>query len=443
MARSLLKRNDVLSLPFIACGIWLYFYGYMALVCAIQLSALMPTWTMELGEAVALFSLLGLLAGWYHPQKSPPGTNQGEVSPKMCERIWRIGLFLLLVAIVGQYTFFGHANIDYKNISSYWYLMFYVGYPAAALCILSIARGAPRRRLRRILLLGGLIVVLMWFHILNARRGPLLPMVIVLAYVPYLVAGKKPRRAVVATSLAVGGLVMLIFVWIRPYSYAPGGAVEWTIADQLNGWRVGLRHLSLDAVLGERQRTASDNEFLYHCGSIGTVWELGDYQYGTGYLELFVHWVPRQLWPGKPGLQEGFFPGHWMEEMPNVMGWRMSTGSSSGGVANTFEQFGVLCPLFWCGIGWWAARLYRESTRQRNLTRSFQYVGLLCAMHWLIAQGFGAMFVPACYCIVIPTVVLAYVRRQGRVRIVHHRQGALGLRRALPVTSRKFSDLSA
>jgi hypothetical protein len=412
IADAILKDSDVLGLPLIACAIWLYFYGYMAFVAARTMGELMPTWAMALSQAVALASLLGLLAGWYLKRKNVSAAKPIEWTLTTCKSVWRAGLFLLGVALVGQYSFFGQATIDYKNTSNYWYLMFYVGYPAVGLCVLAIIKYKTERLLGKRLLLGVLILALMWHHILNARRGPLFPMVIVLGYLPYLLARRKPSRIVVLGALALGGIGMLTLVWMRTYTYAPQSAVEWTATDSVNGWDRGLRELSWSGILEDRQQRNSDNEFLYHVGAISTIWQLDDYQYGTGYLELLIHWIPRQLWPNKPSLQQGFFQSHWHEEMPNFMGWGMSSGASSGGIANSFEQFGLLCPVFWYVLGWWASRLYSAATEQMDVVRAMQYVGFLCATHWLLAQGFGAMFVPACYCILIPTAVLVYLRRR-------------------------------
>lgn len=414
IAYSLLKDRDVLGLPLIACGMFLYFYGYMAFVAALSIGDQIPTWTMELSQSVALLSLLGLLAGWYLQRKGISAGKPMEWTFITCSSVWRAGLFLLGVALVGQYTFFGQATIDFKNTSNYWYLMFYLGYPAVGLCVLAIVKFKTKRLLSKRLLLGALILALMWYHIFNARRGPLFPMVIVLGYLPYLLVRRKPSRTVLVGALAFGGIAMLTLVSMRQFTYAPGSVVEWTATDRVDGWDRGLRELSWSAIFEERQGRSSDNEFLYHCGAIGTIWQLNDYQYGTGYLELLIHWIPRQLWPGKPVLQQGFFQSHWYEEMPNVMGWGMSNGASYGGVANTFEQFGLLCPMFWYGLGSWAARLYGASSRHADEVRSMQYVGFLCATHWLVSQGFGAMFVPACYCILTPTIVLSYIRRRTR-----------------------------
>jgi hypothetical protein len=305
--------------------------------------------------------------------------------------------------------------------------MFLIGYPAVGLCLLILTKSHATNRMSRVWVLSGLILALMGYQVIAARRGPLLPIVVMLVYVPYLLRRRNPNRFIVGTSLAASGLVMLTFVYMRPYSYAPDGVTAWTLSDRIEGWRKGLSEFALDTVFLQKQKKNADNEFLYHCGMIATMWQLGDYQYGTGYVTLLVNWVPRQWWPDKPGLEEGFFSSRWQEEMPGTMGWKMSSGAAGGGVADTFGQFGLLTPLFWGLLGALAARLYERSVHSGDDVSTVQYVGFICTTHWLIGQGFGAMFVPACYCIVIPTVVL----RQYRVRI-----GAGGL---APQPSRRMA----
>jgi hypothetical protein len=120
------------------------------------------------------------------------------------------------------------------------------------------------------------------------------------------------------------------------------------------------------------------------------------YQYGTGYLNLFVHWIPRGWWPDKPALGiPGFFP--WArDEMRGLLGWEMTPGATYASAAATFLQLGFFCPAFWVAFGWFAAWLYRRAMGSPELTWRMSYVALLCAMHWFISQDLKEAFVPAC-----------------------------------------------
>jgi hypothetical protein len=413
MAYAWRRNKDVLGLPFIACGMWLYLYGSMAYGCAVNLADLLPTWTLEFGQLVALLSLMGLLIGWHCASRSHRKSQSFTIPPAKYALIWRIGIVLLFIALVGQYTFMRQEVIDYQNTSNYWYLMFYIGYPATALCLFVLIKDKSGPMSLRAVFLGVLILALMWQPIVTARRGPLMPMVIVILYIPYLVRKRRPNRLVVGSGLAIGSLAMLTFLYMRPYSYAPDGVSDWTMSDRLDGWQKGLRDLSWEAVFSEKQKTQSDNEYLYHCGMVATIWEFSDYQYGTGYLTLLVNWVPRQLWKSKPALGQGLLPSQWQDQLPGVVGWSMSTGAAGGGAAEVFGQFGIVSPLFWAIVGALASKLYRRSAHTGDELATAQYVGFLCTLHWLVAQGFAAMFIPACYFILIPTVVISRYRTRA------------------------------
>src|ERR1035438_4669993 len=91
------------------------------------------------------------------------------------------------------------------------------------------------------------------------------------------------------------------------------------------------------------------------------------------------------------------------------MGWEMTRGASWGGVASAFEQYGFLSPLFWAALGYFAGRSYHQALSHR-LNKEITYLGFLSGAHWLIAQGFGAAFVPVCIFIIPPLIVLRSVR---------------------------------
>jgi hypothetical protein len=195
---------------------------------------------------------------------------------------------------------------------------------------------------------------------------------------------------------------MLLFVAIRPFIYT----VDSDAMSQ--GWQDGLSGMSARTVLTGKGARFGDNEFAYHCGAVWTLYRTGMYQYGTGDLTLLTHWIPRKVWPDKPGLAEGLFPSV-RPEIPNEMGWQMTYGASWGGVASVFEQYGFLSPLFWAALGYFAGRSYHQALSHR-LHMEVTYLGFMSGAHWLIAQGFGAAFVPICIFIIPPLVLLRWAR---------------------------------
>jgi hypothetical protein len=85
----------------------------------------------------------------------------------------------------------------------------------------------------------------------------------------------------------------------------------------------------------------------------------------------------------------------------------LGTGASSAGVADTFVQYGVFCPLFWFFLSWGIGAIYYRTLVGNNARWLFCYVGFICASHWLISQGFSAAFVPFMFFQAVPFVIFA------------------------------------
>jgi hypothetical protein len=85
----------------------------------------------------------------------------------------------------------------------------------------------------------------------------------------------------------------------------------------------------------------------------------------------------------------------------------LGTGAASGGVADTFVQYGVLCPLFWFGLSWGMGAVYVRALMGNSPRWLFCYVGFICASHWLVSQGFAASFVPGMFFQAVPLIVFA------------------------------------
>jgi hypothetical protein len=401
--RPVVTTEGLLGFPFVAGLAWLYFYVYMAFDVAISLRDFVPIEALCLGQFVALISFLGLVAGWQAAVRRGSSVRmQADHSRYPVNKLWNGGLLLLVIGCIGQYTFMAQETIDYQHTSAYWHMLFYIGYPGAALCIASILRTPRKQRRSRYVTLAIAVGLLLYPFVFNARRGPLFPGVIVLTFAPILFSGKRPRRIVVLGALGGCGALMLLFIAIRPFIYTVDSDAR------SEGWSNGLSGMSASAVLTGKGARFGDNEFAYHCGAVWTLYKTGMYQYGTGDLTLLTHWIPRKVWPDKPTLAEGFFPSVY-PELPNEMGWQMTPGASSGGAASVFEQYGFLSPLFWAALAYFAGRSYQQALSHR-LHKQITYLGFMSGTHWLIAQGFGAAFVPLCIFIIPPLIFLRSVR---------------------------------
>jgi hypothetical protein len=398
----------LLGFPFVAGLAWLYFYVYMAFDVAVSLRDYVPVEALCLGQFVALISLLGLVLGWRAALRKRASVRVGYDHHRYpANRLWNGGMLFLIIGSIGQYTFMAQENVDWSNTTAYWHMLFYVGYPGAALCIASILRMPPQQRQARFLTLAIAVGILLYPFLLGARRGPLFPAVIMLAFAPILFSGKRPQRIVVIGALGGCATLMLLFIAIRPSLNYDSTAVsdQWQSTE---GWREGLSGMSASTVFESKGSHLGDNEFAYHCGAIWTLYKTGLYQYGTGDLTLLTHWIPRQIWEDKPGLEVGLFPSV-LPQIRNEMGWYMTYGASWGGVASVFEQYGFLSPFFWAALGYFAGHAYRRAL-SHCLRKEVTYLGFLSGAHWLVSQGFGAAFVPICIFIIPPVVFLSFVR---------------------------------
>jgi len=415
LGAALRRPEKLYGFPAIVAAMSAYFYIVMAWAAAKDLAYLLPPGAMELGQLAALLMLCAVIAGWAVGMRRRRMDVTSTQSERIYDwnRLWLIGAVLLFAGSVSNYAFLTQAEIDWKNTSAYWYLFFHVTYPGMALCIVARIRGRLKHPMERLAFIG-LVAFAMFPHIYSARRGPLFPMVVVLIFLPPLIRKSKPSRVVLLGSLAATAVAMLAFVAVRPIIYR-GGATLNTIS--ASAWGEAIGELTAESVLLGKTRKVSDNEYLYHCGQIFTNVELGLYQYGTGYLELFVHWIPRKWWPAKPVLGEGWF-GDIMEMMPIVLGWRMSVGASVAGVADAFNQFGWASVLFWFGIAWATGRLLDAAKRHDEPRWAVAYIGILCATHLLVSQGFAAAFVPTAVYLAVPWIAfrLCAPRRQAVAR---------------------------
>jgi hypothetical protein len=392
LVEGLLKPALMLEWPFLACAMWIYFYGYMAWEAKMNLSAYLGHGMANIGEFVALLCLIGLLAGWSIGRRlafgRPPEARRFPLT--FC---WLSGMAFVAVGAFGSYMVASDVEVGEVTtyVNGYAYMLFYVGYPGMAIAIWAALKAPSpvKWMLLAVTALG--VIAFMLPHVLNARRGPLFPAVIVLLLVPSLTLKKAPNRLLYCGVLVLAGLAMLLFLQVRSVTYNGGS------------WGEALQTIDVSAV-AERGDEADDNEFVNNCQLISTIYHNGKYQYGTGHLELLVHWIPRQWWWAKPALGEGSYPFNQMfDDVERATGVRLlGFGASSAGVADSFVQYGFLCPIYWFVLAGLTGALYTQVIRSPNPTPMYAYVGFLCASHWLISQSFSAAFVPAMYFQVTP-----------------------------------------
>lgn len=404
--RAYRDSRDFFGLPLIACFMFGYFYVLQSFYVATQLTNLLQPWMFEFGQFMALVCLSALLAGWYYGRKRFGVVKQidSKTSVKM-STLWWVGLTFSLIGLIGLYSFDPGQN-SFQESSAYWYMLFFVGYPGLLMCLQAMARSSKQRTWFHLLSIAALIIVFMYPFILYARRGPLFPMVIILLYGYMFASGKRPKKFLTLGGLLLAGTAMLTFVVIRDYS------------DVGASWKnEKLQDLSYQTIVVDKAVSEGDNEFLYHCGITATSYELGLYQYGTGYLSLLTHWVPRYFWQDKPILGQGWYD-HAGNNVRYLTGWDLTNGAAAGGVSESFEQLGFAAPLLWFFFGLMVAKLYSRARDSEDLRSQALFIGILAATHWMIAQGFSAAYVPMLAFIFVPLVGFQFAKIKRRPRMV-------------------------
>jgi hypothetical protein len=395
----------MLEWPFLACAMWIYFFGYMAYQAKLNLPAYLGNGMSEIGQLMAFLCLVGVLAGWDVGRLFQPRPSTREPAYPF-GLVWLAGIFFVIIGALGAYSV-AHAQdegeLNYAASSAYWYLLFYVGYPGMAIAIWAMLKVKSSTRFALWGITAISIILFMLPHVLNARRGPLYPAIIVLLLVLPLTLRRPPNRFIFCGGLAAAALVMLLFLQIRAVIYNGGT------------WGEALQTIDLDTA-AERGNEVDDNEYVNHCQLIGTIYRNGKYQYGTGHLELLVHWVPRAIWPNKPVLGEGLHSlNEIFEDVEQTGGAQLlGSGAASGGVADSFLQYGIFCPLFWFLLSLGVALVYGRALASRAPWWMFSYVGFLCASHWLVSQSFSAAFVPGMYFQAVPLGVLLLLKLHAR-----------------------------
>jgi len=421
IAEGFVRPHRMLEWPFLASAIWAYFYGYMAYSAKINLSAYLINDMSNIGQLMPLLCLVGILIGWALGARSDR-MRSPETRPYPYFRFWLAGLFFLMVGAAGGISVMRELDagaMDFQASSAYWYLIFYVGYPGLAIALWALFKMEPGTRkifLWVVTLLA--MAAFMYPHVISARRGPLFPAIMILLLIPPMARRRSPNPIVFFGVLATAGLVMLLFLQIRTITYNGGT------------WSEAIRNLSLTTATEERVKQPEDNEYINNCQLIGTVFQTGKYEYGTGHLSLAFHWIPRAIWKNKPSLGEGVIgSSEIFDDVEAATGVRLlGSGAAAGGVADTFIQYGVLCPLFWLGLSWGMGRVYVRARSGNNPRWLFCYVGFICASHWLTSQGFAAAFVPGACFQAVPFLVFLLLDRAPKLK----RAAVQGVRRSSP-----------
>jgi hypothetical protein len=400
--RCLSKPTEMLGLPFVFAVFGGYFYVFMPYEAGIHLAGFLPPWTLEIGHACALLGLVSLWVGWWSSTRGIAGFASDAAHGNADRRyLFHVGLGGCWVAFFGELSF-GAFNTEGFGESAYWYMLFQLAYPAAALAIIALVQDRRLRTPLRLLLLVVPVARLALPYLLAARRGPTVAWVLTILFAVVLGARRTPSRRTIVLGLTSAGVLALTIFAMRGQLERGESFVD--AASQVSFEDIALR----------RTRNVADNEYVYHCALIGTTLTTGRYQYGTGHLAVLASWVPRGLWPDKPVRGGGLFPDA-RALMPSVTGISMGRGMAAGTIADSFVQYGYAFPLFWAFLGWMGGLIWKRALRPEDWFWKVTLVNLLACSHWLVAQSFGAFLVPMLFGQSVPIAGLLLERRRSRL----------------------------
>ncbi|MFO0807404.1 MAG: O-antigen polymerase [Gemmataceae bacterium] len=397
MIRSMRSPITILGFVPVVCTMFGYVYVVQAAGVATALSHRIRPDYLALGQLVVLASLIGLLYGWHLGCGRLGAPPPVRLNPARSRTLWYFGVGAMMIGIAGQYSFLSIYGNEF-SASAYFYLLFHVAYPGLAICVYIASSDPDYRQGNNVLLLLALSFLLMVPYVYSVRRGPTFTFIVVAVYSFYLARPRRVNRGVILGGLLAAGVTMLLFVTIRDYSNT-GAWGSWG-SDR-------FQNATIDNVLLKKAYEEDDNEFLYNCCIIATCYELDRWQWGTSYLSLMSHWIPRQWWPDKPKLATGWFDPPTWDELYDVTGVKPTLGSTYSCVGEAFQDFSWFAPLFWFAIGQIYGRFFRLAVRHPSSVFPFLYIGLIACSHWLISQGFAAAFVPAVCYLAVPIAIFA------------------------------------
>jgi hypothetical protein len=393
MVRAIQTPIGILGFVPVICAMFGYLFVIQAAAVATTMSHRIDPDYLAMGELVALTCLLAILAGWHKGAgKVVMSKTERPIQVAQGRMLWYCGISAICVGIFGQYYYFIMVLPEREVVVAYVYMVFHVAFPGLAICVYLASADRAFRTGGNILALLILGSIFIWPWIYAVRRAPTFTFLIILVYGFYLARPRKVNRMMVLTGLFSACVLMLFFFFIRDYSQSWGGS--WSSSR--------LKEVEISNVLFDKAYEEGDNEFLYCCAIVGTCYELDRYQWGTSYLSLSIHWIPRSWWPDKPRLATGWFEPPTSHDIFEVTGVMPTPGSALSGIGESFMDFGWFTPVFWFCLGWCFGKLYRLAIAHGFSMWAIIYIGMIAGTHYLITQGFGAFFVPACIYISMP-----------------------------------------
>src|SRR5262245_31295401 len=204
---ALWSREKALEFPVIAGLMWLYIYVLLPLQLVLSGEPGLSEESLTVGQLTALLAFVALQIGWGTRLRSAGDRcfsadcaaqsaefrRMGRVMQGVrlwdYQRLWRMGLALQAVGLVGFYTFL-RSGRSFEETSGYWYMLFHLCYPGISLCVaVLVLRNEARTGFNYGTVLVATVLIFVPF-LLGARRGPTFTVLVALAF-SYLICRER------------------------------------------------------------------------------------------------------------------------------------------------------------------------------------------------------------------------------------------------------------
>lgn len=356
---AILRRNDFD--PFEPVYLWILLYSYLYLVRPLvyfltEAREYSVEFDLTKALTLALIGLMSFYIGYYMkigkklagmiPIISSPVSVRHLRRSVWCFAILGIGAYGYFVQQSGGHiTFFSQAHGaagKYEESTAYLYQAIEFLFPA--FFILYRDSLDSESKVRKMLVLGLFGLPFLLFVLYMGERDYTFYLIIGVVLLSSLKNETRPRLPKAALLAGAMFIILGLLPTYRTFFY---------IGSDLSQ----IKDLNPVEILEETalKRSTSD-EFAVYLKTVTLVPEYVDYQYGRLYLQLFIHWIPKSIWPNKPSLN----PEEKLMLFENPIE-QINSGASGAILDDLYFQFGLLgivLGTFVSGILWQSVYSY-------------------------------------------------------------------------------------
>ena len=145
--------TGILGFVPVICAMFGYLFVLQSMAVATTFGNLIGADFLEMGEFIALLSLIAILAGWYRGKGRVVLAPVQPIEPARGEMLWYCAISALFVGIVGEYVSLTFFMREFASTSAYLILLFHVAYPGLAICIYLVSYSQTYRSASNVLVL--------------------------------------------------------------------------------------------------------------------------------------------------------------------------------------------------------------------------------------------------------------------------------------------------